>query len=119
MIFSSSFAFSGLTCSVTNDVAIADSGSCSIAGSIVTYTFGNIAFSTSASNKLTITGIKNPSTPGEQPLSVNLLDSSNAVIARKTIYLTVWPYKLTSITTFRLSNDQGTKTLIYFKFPAL
>jgi hypothetical protein len=90
---------------MTNDVAAADGGSCSVSGTIVTYTFGNVVFSTTASNKLTITGIKNPTIPGEYPLSVNLLDSSNVVLSRKTVYLAVWPYKLTSISTFRLSND--------------
>ena len=105
MIFSSGFSFSGLTCAVANDLGTVDGGSCSVSGSIVTYTFSGAGFSITASNTLTITGIKNPSTPGEYPLSINLLDTSSIVLARKTVYLAVWPYKLTSISTFRLSND--------------
>ncbi|CAD8148432.1 unnamed protein product [Paramecium octaurelia] len=119
LIFSTSFSFSGLSCTAVNDAAVTDTGTCSSSGSTLTFTFGNTAFSSTNNNQLTIVGVKHPTTPGEYVVAVNLISNLNVVVSRRTVYFQVLPYKLTSIQSFRLSQDQLIKTLIYFKFPAL
>lgn len=103
IIYSTDFSFTGTTCTAYNDALSADTGSCTVSGKTITYTFGNIAFSLIDYNVLAISGVNNPTTPGEYPLPIYLLDSSNAVIARRTVYFNVLPYKLISISSFRLS----------------
>jgi len=104
--FPNGFTLSGPSCTGVTSTSVTDSGVCSASGLSITHSLGTSAgvFSTSANNKLTITNIRTPTTPGIYPISVSFLNGGS-ITGRTTYYLEVMGYLLSGITTFRLSQD--------------